>query len=680
MLKLNLPQLTAYIGQNIKENSQNEFTLLIKEIKTKLKEDEQAYVVGLVLDLSEQKIYFKLLNQFKENSCSLYYYFGNNSAAASQYYLVRETNSLNYQLTSLWNDLYLMLRKYDLQNGELGRLIKELEEADLISLGTKKGQGELNLSKFSLNEGEPIGIDKKNIKIGEKKFNFENFIRLFLEDENKKNRFVLVVPIVGLEDEQEIMLFNHPDYLELVKLDNNLGEDKKKKKGIERVCYICGQKDIDVSSEYSTNFSRSGINKIFTTTTKNTAAYLQDWDYHDVYSFCKDCYQKLKLGEKNIDAKFRGKIAGENVFIIPEAVLDNFDYNNIFKIKENVDLAFKSKEAEKLLSDIESSAWINDSEYYSVNLIFYRTDGNSLTVLETIEDVPTFRFAETIKYLVDNRYDINTHLRYMSLSSIYRIIPVRSNKKGEQLDIGRVLSFYKALLANEKIHRQTLFSYAIEALDKGLSQLGKSQINNYYNMNLHNYSGGKEDFFIKNIIMSYLVLIKTCQQLKILTLPREEEKKVDTINTVSEKVNLSIKEMEKFLDLQNFSSEERALFYLGVLINRVALAQLQKEHRTKPILKKIQFQGMNDKEIYRLYHDVVEKLLQYNRLTIFSEGIMNRFHAYFGSLKGDWPLSEQANVFYLMAGYAYMVGNKAPDITNEEKEVQKEILEDIIED
>lgn len=678
VLKVNLPQLTAYIGQNIEDDIQNDFSPLIKGIKIRLKENEQAYVVGLVLDLSKRKIYFKLLDQFKENSCSRYFYFGNNSAAASQYYLVRETSSLNYQLTSLWNDLYLILGKYDLQNGELGKLIKKLEEAELISLGARKGQGQLNLSKFLLNENELLVADKKNIRIGEKSFNFENFIRLFLEDENKKNRFVLVVPIVCLEDKQEMMLANYSDYLKLVKLANNLGEGNKKKKGIERVCYICKQKNIDVSSEYSTKFSRSGINKLFTTTTKNTSAYLRGWGYHDIYSFCKDCYQKLKLGEKNIDAKFRGKIAGENVFIIPEAVLEKFDYNYISKIKENVDLAFKSIEAEKLLSDIESSAGLNDYDYYSVNLIFYRTDGNSLTVLETIEDVPTFRFAEIIKCLVDNRYEINTHLRYMSLSSIYRIMPVRSNKKGEQLDVGRVLSLYKALLAKEKVHRQTLFYYAIEALGKGLNQLGKAQINNYYNMNLQNYYGGKEDFFIKNIIMSYLVLIKTCQQLKFLTFPRKEEKQVDAINTVSEKVNLSIKEMEKFLDLQNFNSEERALFYLGVLINRVALAQLQKEHKTKPILKKIQFQGMNNKEIYRLYHDVVEKLLQYNKLTIFSEGIMNRFHAYFGSLEGDWPLSEQANIFYLMAGYAYMVGNKAPDITNEEKKVQEEILEDII--
>jgi CRISPR-associated protein Csh1 len=65
-------------------------------------------------------------------------------------------------------------------------------------------------------------------------------------------------------------------------------------------------------------------------------------------------------------------------------------------------------------------------------------------------------------------------------------------------------------------------------------------------------------------------------------------------------------------------------------------------------------------EIYRLYNDVVERLNQYNALDIFNEAYMNRFHLYSGVLdldKKNWALSDQANVFYIMAGYSYMVGN-----------------------
>ncbi len=147
------------------------------------------------------------------------------------------------------------------------------------------------------------------------------------------------------------------------------------------------------------------------------------------------------------------------------------------------------------------------------------------------------------------------------------------------------------------------------------------------------------------------------------------------INTGSEKVNLSIKKIEDFLDLQGYVPEAKALFYIGVLLHRVALAQWLKEHKKKPILKKVHFQGMNQKEVYQLYHDLLEKLRQYNKWTLFTEAVMNRFHHYFSdTLEQKWSLSEQANVFYIMSGYAYMVGTKAPDLTPEEEEAQEDIV------
>jgi len=684
---VNLTQLTAYIGENIEDENQSEFSSLIKSVKP-VKENEQAYVVALVFDFKMQAMYFKLLEPYRESRTNQYYYFGNNGRSSSQYYLTRETRSLNYLLTTIWNDLYLMLHKNGLSHGELGEIIKKLADSGFISLGTKKGEGKVNIDRFSLLKDTPqLSLDKTSIKFNEKSYSFEKFVRLFLNDENKKNRFVLVVPMVKLESGESFNLSSHPEYLELVKQANNLGENKLGKKGEERVCYICGQRKNDVSSEYSTDFKSSGINKIFTTTKKNTAPYLQNYDYDNVYSMCTACYQKLRAGEKNIANRFRGKIAEENVFIIPEGLMDNFDYNYMAKIKKDIDFAFKSTDAEEWLRDIEEGVEedFTKSDLYSVNFVFYRTDGKSVSVLETIEDVPTLRFLQILKLFNYYKYELNNHLRSFSLDSLYHLIPVRivtnGKEKGKQLDIGKVLSLYKALLSGEQISLEVLYGYATEALDKGLKQLAKDKVDNFINLGLTGYKG-KEDFFIKRIIMSYLVLIKICQQLNLLNqnvfkVVRKEEEKMTEINTVSEKTNLSIQEMEKFLDKQDFSQEARALFYLGVLINRVVIAQSLKGHKNKPILKKIQFQGMKDKEIYRLYQDVVEKLHQYRELTIFSEAIMNRFHTYYGSLDKKWPLSEQANVFYLMAGYAYMVGTKAPDLTNEERTVQSEDLETV---
>ena len=77
---------------------------------------------------------------------------------------------------------------------------------------------------------------------------------------------------------------------------------------------------------------------------------------------------------------------------------------------------------------------------------------------------------------------------------------------------------------------------------------------------------------------------------------------------------------------------------------------------------------MNRKEVYRLYQETIEKLRQYERMTLFAEAIMNRFHYYFGVLDREWMLDEHENVFYILAGYSYMVGSKAIETSKEDEE------------
>lgn len=680
---MSLPKLTAFIGENSEQL--NEFAPLVKSTK-KLRPDEQPYIVSLVFDLSDEQIYFKLCKKLTQSSHNDYYYFGNNSAASLQYYLTRETSSIKYLLKSVISDLYQMLKRYEMENGELGRIIKEIQKKDMVYLANKKGEGTINLEKLSIvkeNTVKKIVLDEKDkIKIDDKPCNPDDFIRLFIKDENKKNKFVLAVPMVRLESGEEVILSTHPEYLELVRKANNLTNSTGDIKGARRVCYVCKRERDDVSSNYSKKFDRTGINKIFTTTTINTSPYLQNCDYDNVYSICNECYQKLLAGEKIILKQFKSAIAGENVFIIPEGTLGSFDYNYLNTLKKDVDLAFKTQDANEWFDTIEIEQEQQNVNYYSINFIFYRTDGNSVTVLETIEDVPTIRFKHVNGLIGHNKLKLAPHIKKMSLGSIYSLIPVRTDKSKVQLDIGRVLSLYKAILSSEKINHKILYGYAIEALDKGLKQLYKSKIDNYFNMSLTKYTNKREDFFIKKIIFGYLLLFSVCQDLGILDYDVfkpivKEDDKLNKINTPSEKVNLSIAEIEKFLDMQGFDSDAKALFYLGILVNRVAVAQMNKEHKTKPILKKIQFQGMNEKEVYRLYQDVAEKLRQYDRMTLFAEAVMNRFHLYFGSLKHNWSLNEHANVFYIMAGYAYMVGTKAPDLTKEEERVLEDGAENM---
>ncbi|GAB7386589.1 hypothetical protein BSNK01_04240 [Bacillaceae bacterium] len=681
---MNLPQITAQIGARERQ-TQSTLGSLVKQPKVKkTKKDENWYVVFMTFDLPERKIVFESPLPYSEELLEKYHYFGNNKAAALQTYLVRETDSLAYLLTTVWNDLYLALQQHGMETSELAEWLKNLQEMGFIHLGRKKKEGSVVLERIRFPDNWHITsceVHKKGIVIDGEEYKFEAFIRRLLDDDNKQNRYILVIPKLR-DGEKESVLSQHPDYVKLVMRINNLedeGDDQIPGSGNRRVCYICQERKAGVSSVYTRKLEN--INKIFTTTTINAARFhAGGQEYDDAYSMCLECYQKLRSGGNVIEHRFQATIARELAIILPEGLLGSFEYEHISKIKDQVDFAFQSEDAEEWLKNVEAEANLLEGPY-TVNLIIYRPKQSSFQVLEAIEDVPVLRFRRIMELLSRHAAQLRPHLKGFSLGSIYRIIPVRETEKG-QVDIHRVLSLYKAILSGYLLERETIYQYACDAFDKGMRQLVKKAISNYRNLALSSFIN-YDDFYLKKVAMSYLVLMHALQDLQLLDRPffqspyKEGEEMEHT--GVGRDAWQTVQEMERFLDRQGFVQEAKALFYLGALVHRVATAQFLKEHKTKPILRKIQFQGMNAKEILRLYEEVVEKLRQYNKFTLFAERLMERFHHYYGPLRERWPLNDHANVFYVMAGYSYMVGSKSPDLSTAEAE-QLEKMDEALRD
>ena len=676
---MNLPQLTAQLGA-AESKVKDVLHSIVKPLSVKPKKDETFHAVYLTFDLPNNCIRFEdsiKIEESGEELLNYYLYLGNNSAASSQIYVVRETRSLVYLLTSVWNDLALSLQNYQLTSTRLYQLLTRMQEQGLVSIGKKKGQGKLCLDKLELPPhlaDRSVAYDKtkRNIVIGDREVSFENFLNIVLDNQNRKHKYVLVIPRV--KDENDVYVLSQmEEYKQLVKLVNNLGEllaqpaTKKASKQQERICYICHEEKPDVSSSNTKQLSRTGINKIFTTTTINSARYTsRGADYDDAYSICVSCYNNLRVGENFISNNLRTKIAGENAFLLPEPLFGEFDYNKIGKIKEDLDFAFQSQEANAWLDRVEAeSDWL-DIANYMIHIIVYRTDGNSVTILETMEDVPTLRIKQIMNLFHRHAESVKPHLAGMSLGNIYRIIPVTESKNG-QVDIGRVLSFYKSILSGELIRTETVFGYACEALDKGMAQLRKSSISNYNNMSLHSYSNNKEDFFIKAIVMQYLVLLHTLQDLQLLNLPFNDQREGVLMGADEQKTQPdALGKMEEFLNVHQFKPEAKALFYLGAMIQRVAREQYKNEHKTKPILQKINFQGMNQREVNQLYLDACEKFRQYKIFDYYCELLIKQFNKHYGAIRENWPLSDHENVFYIMSGYGYSVGGKADSLQSDQ--------------
>ncbi len=133
---MNLPQITALAGSQEKGQGNSLHSLVKEKLspQPKLKDDDKAFFVFLIFDLTKGEILFRDPRPFRPDTPKDFYYFGNNKAAESQYYLVREVGSLFYLLTTVWNDLALMLDKYDMENSDLRRKLQQMETAGLVTL------------------------------------------------------------------------------------------------------------------------------------------------------------------------------------------------------------------------------------------------------------------------------------------------------------------------------------------------------------------------------------------------------------------------------------------------------------------------------------------------------------------------------------------------------------------
>ncbi len=680
---MNLPALTAMIGRAFPDD--DIYSVLYPEPR-KSEKSKQPYVVYMTFDLCKNVIVFEDLTPYSNDSNRKFNYFGNNKAAAKQFHVVREGKH-SYFFMGLWANLKYLLEKNGLQN--LAHLLTAVSDKGLIE--AENGQLALEKIEFVINNPElgfSYDIEKKRIvqksaDVSEE-ISFEAFIRRAVGGKFS-DQIVLVVPRIITSNGETVEVAKHEDYLELIRRTHKLGEkiigthDKNdySKANQPEMCYICGLSKNDIACiEYSTKFRRDGINKVFTTTTINYANNIEASGHEHNYAFCKDCFDDLRRGEQVVLNQLTTLLAREKTFILPEGLLEDFEYQNISEITREIDFVFKPQKAEEWLRGIEVETRELHMGNFNLNFIIYDTDGNSITILQTISDVNSYYFIEILEVFRKYLLFVSDHLKIFSLGSIYHVIPVKTKKDGKQIDVGRILSFYKSILKREQIKNDLVYRYALEAMDKGLKQLASDKVRNYYNLGLEGFKkihSGQEDYFIKRIIFAYLVILHSIQELGIgkgiSFLDEGESMNMNEMLKMAECPE-SILEAEEFLANQHFTNEMKALFFLGLIMKRVALAQAAKKHKNKPIFKKVNFQGMKQKHILRFYEDLVEKLRQYNKINFYTEWLMNRFHYYMGAAltKEEWSLGEHANVFFIMSGYAFQVGKKTPGLSKDEED------------
>lgn len=148
-------------------------------------------------------------------------------------------------------------------------------------------------------------------------------------------------------------------------------------------------------------------------------------------------------------------------------------------------------------------------------------------------------------------------------------------------------------------------------------------------------------------ILKGIILLRFLEKLSVIT---GGEKMDISQLTISE-------EFREFIKDVGYSEEQTSLVLLGKLIYEIGKAQSKNKLISKPILDKINYQGMSLNKLQKLSNEVFEKLKQYKLITsdkssYYLQNIYTDHKTLFDKNINNWNLTSQESVFYILSGYA----------------------------
>lgn len=448
-----------------------------------------------------------------------------------------------------------------------------------------------------------------------------------------------------------------------------IGEDTTTPEGelVERLCYATGERSLDVGElDISARYS---LNKMFVTTTVNYASSWENGAFQKNYQVDRQTQMYLERGSKYLLEKYKTRIAGIDHCIIPQLLSrDEADIETTLRsLSRKSDLLFQFNTYQEIVSDIE----VETTNPYWITFLGFESDGNFFKTINVIKDVSRTYFEQLITAFrrLNNEWKSMPGVSWASIMSmgkeqaplefnlytVYTLIPVRKDKEKKN----EALNLFKQVLEKRPVERAKVFGYFKELILCHYYGRSKSYTNIYENTEF--------DFAVRNAVFQYLAFIQILKQFNLIT-PMEENQTDDleeiTLDAAPEEQVLPEyqQKVEEFFVRMNYKPEHKALFYLGRVLNTVAQTQYKKEHKTKPVLKKLNYNGMDRDDIRRLHRDLVEKTQQYS-IHRYTESTLSRFMMLFNH--ENWTMKPDEALFFILSGYSFFAGTQKKSTDNE---------------
>lgn len=435
-------------------------------------------------------------------------------------------------------------------------------------------------------------------------------------------------------------------------------EHKKDKEDFttQKLCYASGERYNDVKELNLTD--RYSLNKMFVTSTQNYASLFDKNKFDINYQVSAENQDYLDYASDYLLKQgYKVRIANLDHVIVPQFLsISKVDLEMALEgIQRKSDLLFNLKRLDAFAKNIQD--WLDkEDEIFWINFIAFESDGTFFKSTEIIKDVSRFHFdrlnlsfyeidKEFQEYDFVNWREVLTSYDYdlkkrtphrFNFNSLFKIIPLRKDKEKKN----KALDLFKTILENRKIETTILYDYFTELILCHYYQ----RYNSY--TNVQKYANDYFYIAVRDSVFQYLAFIQLLKKLNILNM--------ETTKTNPEKTENQYDKVEQdFFEQMNYTQEQRAMFYLGRMLNNVEYLQ---HGKNKTVIQKVNFNGMDKDSIQRLRIDLIEKAKQYNEMNkvVFTD---HKFGNEFDF--NNWNLSPQEAIFFLLTGYSFRAGKKS---------------------
>lgn len=410
-------------------------------------------------------------------------------------------------------------------------------------------------------------------------------------------------------------------------------------------CHLCG-----AQGDVTWDMKKFDLLKFYNNDKKGFATELDPrHGWFRSYSLCKDCYIRLLAGERFVRHRLQTTLGRKTVFVIPAFHLPELLQGDLLEgwaryLKARLSASRTVEAWREFAEKVEQYQEFEAAESgYVLHLLFADLKNSAVKVNQLIADVPPSR----LKHLADVAWEVTRTANrmlggprpetwWLGWDQLFYLFPIRQVRN--QAMAGPYLAFLHALISGRTLPASQLIAQFLEtAAIYHFERFGAYVHERPHHPDLHVRMA--ETVLRSNLALVYL---RRLGQLSGL----EGGARMEAPQNIRLPEGVAAYFAEVGLD-----TPRQALFLLGYLLGEVAW--VQGRWQSKPVLNKVQFQGVDRDKVVRLSNEVFEKLRQYRITGREAEATYAAMKALLDrSLDRLGPPHE--NVYWLLSGYSFV--------------------------